>query len=156
MNSQLTAEKQPEPIFEIVLRDYRNSVTMTHGSWELANRLKNGSNIVAWEIRRWDVHLQRNVVIAQSKNYHTVTPVTAVMKFQNTPLPKSEIIDGLFVDFRPERTYIYFSDAAKPFDSCLKIYNGTHVSIEGNVTLDNYEGFMKAAVLAKRYMRPVV
>lgn len=148
-NLALKDTEEIEPVFQITLRDYTNRVWMEDGSWMMVNTLRNASKVVAWEIRRWIGG--RHVVIAQSTSYHPA--VIPFMQNANKKLGQS-VVDGLLVDEQLERTYIYFTDTVQKFGSCIKIYNGTHISIEGGVTLDNYDGFIKAAALAKQYLRP--
>lgn len=148
MNATVNSQVETET-FTITLRHYTNRVTMEDGTWERVNSLKNAFGIAAWEIRRWIGG--RNVVVAQSTTYHP--SVIPWMRNANKKTGES-VVNGLLVDVQLERTYIYFTDTAKNFDSCIKIYNGTHLTIFGNVTLENFAGFQKACELAKTYMRP--
>ena len=139
--------------FQMTWRDWENRTYMEDGTWGQMVFLKWDPRVLTWEIRR---HVNgRWVMIAQAKNYHSVPAATA-MRRTGQAAPEQQVVDGLLVDIQFERTYIYFREMINPFDSCLKIYNGTHISIEGGVTLENYEGFIKAAALAKTYLRPIL
>lgn len=147
MNATIETQ-QPEPMFQITLRHYTNRVTMEDGTWAEVNKFKNKMSVAAWEITR--EFNGRKVMVAQSTTYHP----SVLPWMRNIKKLGAVVVDGLLVDVQLDRTYIHFSETPKQFDSNIKIYNGTHLSIEGNVTLENYDGFIKALELAKKsYMR---
>lgn len=144
-----TPEGETE-MFKFYYRDLQDRMTLEIQPWEAINnyRMMDG---------KWQVQKQigsRWIIIAESKNWH-VESVSEKMQRQNNPRPKlsSRLVNGLLVETETKpnetRTRIYFqSTKDNVFSPHLKVYQGTHMSLEGNVTLGNYAGFVKASVLA--------
>lgn len=146
--------KPVRPIFQMFLRHKDDGTTLyTSDDYTDAIDKKGASTVKAWQLRRWDSVQRKMVMIACSTNWFSATPAAVCSTIEHDNL---EVVDGLMVEVTPDRTYIYFTDTARQFDTCLKIYNGHSLTIVGNVTSENYDGFLKAVALAPRYMhRPI-
>lgn len=145
----VTPEGETE-LFKFYYRDLSDRMTLEIQPWEAINnyRMMDG---------KWQVQKQigsRWVIIAESKNWH-VESVSEKMQRQNNPRPKlsSRLVNGLLVETETKpnetRTRIYFQSTKDPvFSPHIKIYNGTHISVEGNVTIENYGGYLQASEMA--------
>lgn len=152
----VTPEGETE-LFKFYYRDLSDRMTLEIQPWEAINnyRMMDG---------KWQVQKQigdRWVIIAESKNWH-VESVSEKMQRQNNPRPKlsSRLVNGLLVETETEpnvtRTRIYFeSTKDSVFSPHIKVYQGTHISLEGNVTHLNYAGFVKASTLAGTLLKMV-
>lgn len=154
MNAQQTFQpvtaNPTRPIFQMFLRHKDDGTTLyTSDDYTDAIDKKGGSTVKAWQLRRWDAALKKMVMIACSTNWFSATPAITRKTLERDGL---EVVDGLMVEHGLDNTYIYFTDTARQFDSCLKVYSGHSMTIVGNVTSENYDGFLKAVELAPRYM----
>lgn len=152
----VTAEGETE-LFKFYYRDLSERMTMEIAPWEAINnyRMMDG---------KWQVKKQigdRWIIIAESKNWHFES-VSEKMQRQNNSRPKlsSRLVNGLLVETETERdvirTRIYFQSTKDPvFSPHIKIYNGTHISLEGNVTHENYYGFVQASAMAGTLLKMV-
>lgn len=155
----VTPEGETE-LFKFYYRDLSDRMTLEIQPWEAINnyRMMDG---------KWQVKKQigdRWIIIAESKNWH-VESVSEKMRKpqrQNNPRPKlsSRLVNGLLVETETERdvirTRIYFQSTKDPvFSPHIKIYNGTHISLEGNVTHENYYGFVQASAMAGTLLKMV-
>lgn len=151
----VTPEGETE-MFQFFYRDLSDRMTMEIAPWEAINnyRMMDGK----WQVRkqigdRW-------IIIAESKNWHFES-VSEKMQRQNNPRPKlsSRLVNGLLVETETgaeTRTRIYFqSTKDNVFSPHIKIYNGTHISLEGNVTHENYYGFVQASAMAGTLLKMV-
>lgn len=149
---------RPQPsvdyvLFQLFMRDADDRMTMStftdpeHG-FEQAMDARLAPNVHSWQLRRWNG--ERMVMQAVSTNWFTLKP-KAIM---NPPsAEQSTVVDGLRVVQDAERVRIYFTAAIpRRFDSHIKIYEGRFLTIDYNVTPENYPGFLRAAMLAPRYM----
>jgi hypothetical protein len=145
----VTPEGETE-MFKFYYRDLSDRMTLEMQPWEAINnyRMMDG---------KWQVQKQigdRWVIIAESKNWHFES-VSEKMQRQINPRPKlsSRLVNGLLVETETEpnvtRTRIYFQSTKDPvFSPHIKICNGTHISLEGNVTIENYGGYLQASEMA--------
>lgn len=151
---------QPTPatptreIYQMFIRHQDDGTTLnTADNYADAIAYRDVSTMKAWQLRRWDNVQKRMAMIACSTNWFFATPARARKTIERDGL---EVVDGLMVEHGLDNTYIYFTDTARQFDSCLKVYSGHSMTIVGNVTSENYDGFLKAVALAPRYMhRPI-
>jgi hypothetical protein len=145
----VTAEGETE-LFKFFYRDLSDRMTMAIQPWEAINnyRMMDG---------KWQVQKQIGdcwVIIAESKNWHFES-VSEKMRKQQKPQTKSSVVNGLLVehDADGERIRIYFSDSKDPvFSSHIKIYKNKYISVEGNVTTENFVGFTQASGMARHYL----
>lgn len=151
---------QPTPatptreIYQMFIRHQDDGTTLyTSDDYTDAIDKKGGSTVKAWQLRRWDAAQKKMVMIACSTNWFSIAPVALCKTVQRNEM---EIVDGLMIEHARDKTYIYFTDTVREMDSCLKIYEHRYLTIAGNVTAENYDGFLKAVALAPRYMhRPI-
>lgn len=138
------------PIFQMFIRHIDDGTTLhTPDNYADVMGYCTISSMKAWQLRRWDNVQKKMVMIACSTNWFTATPASTSRWIENQQM---EVMDGLMVIHEPQRDYVYFTDKARLHDSYIKIYNRHSVTIVGNVTSDNYAGFLKAAALAQHFM----
>lgn len=143
-------------LLQLFTRDADDRMTLSTFSdpergFEWAMNAAQAEGVNSWQLRRWDGVSRKMVMIAVSANWFLMRP-KAIM--QRREPQASEIVDGLRVETGPdERVCIYFSAAVpRLHDTYLKISRGKYLQLEGNVTPENYQGFLRAVQLAPRYM----
>lgn len=103
---------------------------------------------IRWQIDRVEPAARR-VMLAQSDRFPSVK-VAEHMRDGG----KTAIIDGCSVEAAGDRVYVYFKPINRYFDSHIKIYQQNSISLVGNVTLENFDGFLKAAEVARALLKP--
>lgn len=147
---------QPTPatptreIYQMFIRHQDEGTTLnTADNYADAMTFRDVSTMKAWQLRRWDSVQRKMVMIACSYNWFHAVPRSTAQWIERGDM---ETVDGLMVIHESQRTYIYFTDKACVFDSYIKIYNRHSIAIVGDVTQENFDGFLKAAAVAKRYI----
>lgn len=138
------------PIFQMFIRHTDDGTTLhTSDDYTDAMEARSVSTMKAWQLRQWNASAKRMVMIACSPNWFLATPAATVRWIENQQM---EVVDGLMVVHESQRDYVYFTDTARWNDSHIKIYNRRSLAIVGDVTSANFDGFLKAAAVAKRYI----
>lgn len=136
-------------LFQLFMRDAQDRMTLsTFVDYDLAMESRLAPEVHSWQLRRWNG--ERMVIQAMSTNWFTIKPAVVMARYESKD---SEVVDGLLVENTWDRTYIYFTANPRQSEVCLKIYNGRSMIVLGDVTSDNYAGFLKAVALAPRYMK---
>lgn len=158
-----TEEPTPEPdsvveteaeieMFKFFYRDLQGNTTLEMHPFEAINnyRMMDGE----WLVWRAVNGLWK--MIAQSKGW-TSADVSEIMRRDlERRNYHGEIINGLLIERDGGVVRIYFASTKDPFfSSHLKIFQETHISLEGNVTHLNYAGFVKASTLAGTLLKMV-
>lgn len=101
---------------------------------------------------RWQIDATfkngRRVTFAQSNRFPLVPSVTGHMRAGG----KTAIIDGCYTEFKDNLIFVYFKPTVSLFESHIKVYNRESIALVGNVTAENFDGFMAAAEVARQLL----
>lgn len=145
---QLPAHLEPSvELFQFFTRDFNGDTYLSELPYAWLDLVVKGSAIfVAWEVRK---HIgDRWVVIAQSENWVGLSVSDLMMRKTH-----GGVINDLWVCGDGDSIWIYFCKFPNVGAPCIRIHNHHSISIVGGATLENYDGFLKAAQMAKHLLK---